>query len=222
MTSIPRSPISAPPSPRSKARRRPWSWRRPTSNAARSWPPAGASARKTSTCAGKPSRSIRRPSTRPCRRSTPSASAWASPTQPPPGHRLDRGAARPRPELLQLSARRLADAAPECRPVRLLPDLLGRDARTSHCEFLQAVPGDNPEFGRRGRGYLVAPGARLEPASNGRRAPYLLDAALLAATAPKPETRLDRILAHLIPNAPAIKQAEAKVLQAKTTWPRPS
>ena len=37
-----------------------------------------------------------------------------------------------------------------------------------------------------------------------------------------PEGNLDRIYAKIIPNAPAIKQAEAKLLQAQETWPRPS
>ena len=49
---------------------------------------AGASARKTSTSAGRRSRSMRRPSIKPCRQSTRRESAWAFPPSRPTGHDL--------------------------------------------------------------------------------------------------------------------------------------
>ena len=137
-----RSPICAPLWRPLKAGRRPWSWHRPTSNGARSSAPAGASARKTSTSAGRPSRSMKPPSSKPCSPSTRFGSALASlPASSRP--RPDRSAARPRSELLHRPPGAGRPAA-KCGPVRLLPDVVERDPETGHCRFLQAGPQGQP------------------------------------------------------------------------------
>ncbi len=168
-TWITRSPICAPTWRRSTAGRRPWSWRRPISNGARSWRPAGASARKISTSAGRRSRSMRRQSSRPCRQSMRSRVGLGLPAEPPKGH-----------DLTEVPA----DLDQNFSTVRqALADLLQSAA----------------QFGYFPTSWNATPKQAIADF-------YKQD----------PKGNLDRIYAQIIPNAPAIKQAEAKLLQAKS------
>ena len=85
----------------SRAGRRPWSWRRPTSSGARSCCRAGASARKTSTQRRQTVKVEEAAVDQALQAVYAIRVGLGLPAQPPNGPRPDRGAARPRPELLR-------------------------------------------------------------------------------------------------------------------------
>ena len=116
---------------------------------------------------------MRRPSSKPCRRSTRPVSAWACPTKPPTGHDLTEVPRRPRPELLR-------------RP---------RGARAT---LVQSRPSSAMSLATCERHPETGPGRFLQAGPERRPRPHLRQ--------------------HSFPNAPAVKQAEAKLLQAR---PRP-
>ena len=153
----------------SRAGRRRWIWRRPTSNGARSSAPSGG--------ISKEELDQRRQTVKVDEAAVDQAlqAVYATrvglglPAQPAQGPRPERGAGRPRPELL----RRPPGAGPVVQSAAqfgYVTDLVERDPEAGHRGFLQAGP---------------------------RRA---------IST---------RSIERLIPNAPAVKQAEAKLQQAR-------